>query len=238
MKEGVQEFGTDLLDQEYYDDMKTKQADIINKANIYNGTKMNASKSSLVSNKIMENQMREARFRSASIDFDSFNANNILTNQNNSDRHLNKDMVHQIPRNSSKEAADETNRSDSVKHNNSDNVLPTSKQSDKMDLENLDKTNDDTKILDEKHILKNPEERVSSFIFELSNIDHNSLFDSCRELIELDNFCDKEIIDEFFTSYIVQQWNQSDNNEREKIWMMLNNFLQYPSSSPIDIASI
>ena len=69
-----------------------------------------------------------------------------------------------------------------------------------MDLEDLDKTNNDSKTADDKHVLKNIRERVSSYMFELSNIDHNSLFDSCRELIELDNFYDKEFIDEFFTS--------------------------------------
>ena len=47
MKKGVQEFGTDLLDKEYYDNLKTKQSELIKQASIYNGTKMNATKSSL-----------------------------------------------------------------------------------------------------------------------------------------------------------------------------------------------
>jgi len=72
---------------------------------------------------------------------------------------------------------------DAFANNNSGTQFATPNNMEDSRMQNLvlDEKQEKEKVEKEKYVLKNPKERVASYIYELKNIDENSLFDSCRE---------------------------------------------------------
>ena len=56
-----------------------------------------------------------------------------------------------------------------------------------------------------------------------------TMFKSWRAILDMDSFVDFRNTRVFWKDYIRQLWDQSGQQEREKLWMTLNDIIHYHS---------
>jgi hypothetical protein len=184
-KQGVIEFGNELIDSDFYQELKTKSIEEHN-SNIC-VAKYGVNKGGVQSNL---DHLRDLRLRSASIDFDAFTPtmNKPIPRLD----HGGSDKCIGLPKDSAGKGLGDVGSGNGI----SNGVMTGGNGAGDgiggkigMDTENLvpvdgAEKNAAKELEINKYFLKNPKERVASYIYELNNVDEASLFDSCRELIE------------------------------------------------------
>ena len=63
----------------------------------------------------------------------------------------------------------------------------------------------------------------------VEEIEPLKFFKSFRSIMDMENFCETRNTYTFWKDYIKQLWDQSGQAEREKLWLNLNDLLNYVS---------